>query len=94
MKEERFKEFKDWQFIEFMNIPDDPFGDFLKNLGIPVKHSLFAAAYGKSVWGESGFRLMPLKEVVSYGKQGKGVLWFYDELRRKYENIYYFFNPR
>ncbi|MFZ3076887.1 MAG: hypothetical protein WA139_00345 [Candidatus Aenigmatarchaeota archaeon] len=88
-----------------MNIPDDPFGEFLKEIGVPKKHSLFAAAYSKNAWGEHydftsndyeiiGFRLMPLKEAVSYGKQGKGVLWFYDELKRRYENIFYFFNPR
>lgn len=37
-----------------MNIPDGPFGEFLKDLGIPGQHSLFAAAYGKNAWGDYG----------------------------------------
>lgn len=75
-----------------MIIPDGHFEEVMKEIGIPKKHSLFAAAYGKSVWGESGFRLMPLNEAFSYAMQGKDVLWFYNELRRRYENIYYFYN--
>jgi hypothetical protein len=75
-----------------MVIGDGPFEGALEAMGIPEKHSLFAAAYGKSVWGEAGFRLMPLKEATSYALQGKDALWFYNELKRRYENIYYFFN--
>lgn len=88
-----------------MIIPDGPFGELLKDLGIPGQHSLFAAAYGKNAWGDcgsfgkngyktNGFRLMPLKEAVSYATQGKDLLWFAEELKRRYENIYYFFNRR
>ncbi len=82
---------------------DSPFGEALEETGIPENHSLFEAAYGKNTWGEYesfgkndfekiGFRLMPLKEAASYAMQGKDVLWFAEELRRRYENIHYFFN--
>ncbi len=74
--------------------PEGPFGEFLKEMGIPERHSLFAAAYGKSIWGETGFRLMPLKEATSYAMQGKDLLWFAGELKRRYESVFYFFNCR
>lgn len=85
-----------------INPDGSPFGEFLKDLGIPGQHSFFAAAYGKNAWGEHndfrsndykiiGFRLMPLKEAASYAMRGKDLLWFYEELKRRYENIYWFY---
>lgn len=70
---------------------DGEFGEALKSFGIPAEHSIFAAAYGKSIWGESGYRLMTLKAAVRYAREGRDVLWFYNELKRRYENIFYFF---
>lgn len=86
-----------------MIVPDSPFGELLKDLDIPRQHSLFAAAYGKNAWGKHdgfanndyeiiGFRLMPLNEAASYAMQEKDLLWVAEELKRRYENIYYFFN--
>lgn len=37
---------------------------------------------------------MPLKKVALSAKQGKDVLWFYEELKRRYENIYWFYRNR
>ncbi len=69
-----------------MDVFDGPFGEALKEMGIPREHSLFAAAYGKN-----GFNIMLLNEAVSHAGQGRNLPWFYKELKRRYENIYYFF---
>lgn len=69
-----------------MNIPDGLFGEALKDMQIPEKHSLFAAAYGKN-----GFNIMLLNEAAKHAYHGKNIPWFYRELKRRYENIYWFY---
>ena len=58
---------------------DKPFEEKLKELGVPREHSIFEIAYG-----DSGYNLMTVDETVAYAAKGKDMRWFYNELKRRY----------
>ena len=59
---------------------DKPFEDKLKELGVPGEHSIFIMA----VEGY-GYELMTKEEHLKFASQGKDIDWFYNELKRRYE---------